>query len=131
MKTNEEKVKALYEAFGQGNVPFILENVDTDFTWTDPSDAAIVPHGGEYKGREEFGHFFQKLSTDSDTVQWEVDNYTSNESDVIATGTHGIRVKETGKTAVTDWVMIWSFENGKPIKGRSYYDTATVASAFK
>lgn len=32
MKTNEEKVKTPYEAFRQGNVPFILENVDENFT---------------------------------------------------------------------------------------------------
>ena len=131
MATNIDKIRALYDAFGQGNVPFILESVADNFTWTDPSNPAIVPHGGVYSGRDAFGQFFQNLVSDSDTFLWQVDGYVADSDTVVATGMHGIKAKTTGKEAQTKWVMIWKFENDQPVHGQSYYDTATLEKIFQ
>ena len=128
--TSKETLKAMYDAFGSGNIPFILENVSEDFTWTDPSDPAIVPWGGTHKGKTAFTEFFQKLGGSSDTTLWQVDDYITEGDKVVATGKHGFTAKKTGKSAVLDWTMVWNFKNGVAVGGRSYYNNAASEKAF-
>jgi ketosteroid isomerase-like protein len=49
--TPKETLKAMYDAFATGNIPFILETISEDFTWKDPSDPSVVPFGGLRKGK--------------------------------------------------------------------------------
>lgn len=128
--TTTETVKALYDAFAQGNISFILDHVSEDFTWQDPSNASLVPHGGLHKGREGFRQFFQQLGGDSQTRLWQVDNYTAEGNTVVAEGKHGIVANNTGKYVETEWTMIWRFKDGKPVAGRAHYNTAEVEKAF-
>lgn len=123
-------IMALYDAFGRGDIPYILDHVSENFTWTDPNDPSIVPHGGTYKGKD-FLNFFQNLGGGSDTTLFNVDEYTQGDNVVIATGQHGIVVKKTGKAVTFDWAIVWHFHNGTPISGRSYYDTARAEEAFQ
>lgn len=129
--TTKEMVKALYDAFAAGNVPFILESVSEDFTWQDPCDSSVVPYGGIHKGRSGFGEFFQKLGGSAETMLWEVNDYVCEGNKVVAAGRHGFKTKNTGKSVTADWAMIWTFEEGIPVSGRSYYDTSGVENAFR
>jgi ketosteroid isomerase-like protein len=127
----KETVKALYDAFAAGNVPFLLESVSEDFTWQDPCDSSVVPYGGIHKGRTGFGEFFQKLAGSTETMLWEVNDYVCEGNKVVAAGRHGFKTKNTGKSVTTDWVMIWTFEESIPVAGRSYYDTSGIENAFR
>lgn len=131
--TTDEQVKtvqSLYEAFGRGDIPFIIDHVSEKFVWIDPNDPAIVPHGGRYERKDGFLQFFKNLSEGSDTTLFTVDEYAEGENVVMVTGKHGIVVKKTGKSVTFDWTMVWHFENGTPVKGQSYYDTARAEQAF-
>src|ERR1700751_2024786 len=98
--TNKETVKAMYDAFGTGNIPFILETVSENFTWQDPNDPSIVPFGGKHTGRAGMTEFFQQLGGNTDTTVWEVNNYVSEGETVVAEGKHGFTSKKTGKSAL-------------------------------
>ena len=129
--TTKETVKALYDAFAAGNIPFILESVSEDFTWQDPCDPAVVPYGGTHKGRSGFGKFFQKLGGSTETTLWEVNEYVCEGNKVVAAGRHGFQSKTAGKSVATDWAMIWTFKESTPVAGRAYYDTSAVEKVFK
>ncbi|MEZ4904529.1 MAG: nuclear transport factor 2 family protein [Spirosomataceae bacterium] len=131
MKTNKEIVQAIYDAFGQANIPFILESVAENFTHFDPSDPAVAPQGGRHSGRAEFLGFFQKLGDSVDTTLWEVDNIIADKEEVVATGKHGVTVKKTGKKGVIEWVMVWHFEGNQPVSIRNYYDTARYEALYQ
>jgi ketosteroid isomerase-like protein len=128
--TAKEIVVAMYEAFGTGNISFILETVSEDFTWKDPSDPSLVPFGGVHKGRAGMGDFFQKLGESTDTTLWQVDNYLSEGEMVVAEGKHSFQSKTTGKNALLEWSMIWRFKNGVPVSGRAYYNTSASERTF-
>ena len=129
--TTKETVKALYDAFAAGNIPFILESVSEDFTWQDPCDPAVVPYGGTHKGRSGFGKFFQKLGGSTETTLWDVNEYVCEGNNVVATGRHGFKSKNSGKDVATDWAMIWTLKENIPVAGRAYYDTSAVENAFR
>ena len=128
--TPKETLKALYEAFATGNIPFILETISEDFTWRDPSDPSVVPFGGLHKGRSGMTEFFQQLGGSTETTLWQVDNYLTEGETVVAEGKHGFQSKKTGKDAVLEWSMVWKFKNGVPVAGRAYYNTAASEKAF-
>ncbi|HEY6975216.1 MAG TPA: nuclear transport factor 2 family protein [Chitinophagaceae bacterium] len=128
--TTKETLKALYDAFATGNIPFIIENVSEDFTWQDPSDPAVVPFGGIHKNRTGMMDFFRKLDGSTNTTVWEVDDYVSEGDMVVAEGKHGFESKKTGKSALLEWSMVWKFKNGIPVSGRAYYNTAAAEKAF-
>ena len=128
--TAQETLKAMYDAFGTGNIPFILDHLSEKFTWQDPCDPSIVPYGGKFEGKSEMMQFFQALGGSVDTILWEVDEYISEGDKVAAIGKHGIRCKETGKEAIANWVMVWHFENDEAVWGRSYYNSDDVEKAF-
>ncbi len=130
MKTEKETVEAIYHAFGQGNIPFILDTVTDEFTWTDPSNPTILPQGGTFVGKSGFLSFFEKLGEKIDTTHFEVDNYLAEGNTVVASGKHGVRVKTSGQEYINNWIMIWDFENGKPVKGRSAFDTIQYEALF-
>jgi len=128
--TTKETVKAMYDAFATGNIPFILETVSEDFMWHDPSDPSLVPYGGLHKGRTGFMEFFQQLGGNTETTLWQVDDYVSEGETVVAEGKHGFQSKTTGKNAVSEWSMVWKFKNGVPVAGRAYYNTSATEKAF-
>jgi ketosteroid isomerase-like protein len=128
--TTKETLKAMYEAFATGNIPFILETVSEDFTWQDPSDPAVVPFGGVHKGRAGLMDFFQKLGGSTETTLWQVDDYVNEGEMVVAEGKHGFQSKKTGKSALLEWSMVWKFKDGIPVAGRAYYNTAAAEKAF-
>ncbi len=128
--TAQETLKAIYDAFGTGNIPFILDHMSEKFTWEDPANPSIVPYGGKFEGKNDMMRFFQGLGESTDTTLWEVDEYISEDDKVAAIGRHGIGCKKTGKEAIMNWVMIWHFDGDLAVRGRSYYNCVGVEKAF-
>ncbi len=124
-------VLSFIEAFGRGDIQFILDHVSPNFKWSDPSDPSVVPHGGTYEGKDEFPLFFRNLGDYTDTTLFTVDEYSEGNNVVMVTGKHGIVSKKTGKASTFDWIMVWHFENGVPVNGRSYYDTAKTEKVYR
>lgn len=129
--TSLEALKALYDAFANGNIPYILDHMPEHFTWHDPSNPSIVPYGGKFKGKAGMLEFFQQLGGSTETTLWEVNEYIAEDNRIAAIGRHGITCKKTGKKAISDFVMIWHFENDEPVAGRSYYNNADTENAFR
>lgn len=57
---NTEQVKAIFEAFGRGDVPFILDQLAADVRFTSHLDP-VVPWAGEFSGRDNVAQFFGAL----------------------------------------------------------------------
>ncbi|HEX5155547.1 MAG TPA: nuclear transport factor 2 family protein [Parafilimonas sp.] len=127
----KEILKAMYDAFATGNIPFILETISEDFTWKDPCDPSVVPYGGLRQGRKGMMNFFQAIGNSTNLTAWEVTDYVSEGDTVIAEGKHGFQSKKTGKGALLDWAMVWKFKDGVPVAGQSYYNTADCENAFR
>jgi ketosteroid isomerase-like protein len=125
-----DTVKAMYNAFGKGDIPFILEHVSENFTWQDPSNSSIIPFGGKFHSKSGMLEFFTQLGGSVDTTLFEINEYISADNKVVAIGRHGFTCKRTGKSAILDFSMIWRFENDEPATGRSYYNTAEAEKAF-
>ena len=131
MSTEENKrvVQSLFEAFGRGDIPAVLELVAEDAPWRAPGPAS-VPFYGERRGREGAREFFTQLGSSVEFEKFEVWEFAAEGDSVFVTGTERGRVRANGKTYEQDWVLLFKVGGGMVKHFHCYDNTGAVAEAF-
>lgn len=126
---NAATVAKLYEAFGRGDIPYILNHLADDCQWIGVGEG-YLPTGGTYIGKNAV-NFFKTLNETADFTSFNplsINNINDNE--VIAFGNMSGRSKATGKSSSSDWAMHWKFnDEGKAVYFHEYHDTAAAYMA--
>jgi ketosteroid isomerase-like protein len=123
------QVGALYAAMTRGDGAFLLDALADDVEWCEPPGGA-APFGGTYRGRQAVGGFFAALGAAVEEEAFEVRETFAEGEVVIATGHYRHRVKRTGQSYSTDWVMVWRFRGEKVQRFEIYKDSATESAAL-
>ena len=130
--TNLETVKALYEAFGSGDVETILGMVSDDVEWEpwadNSSHKAGVPWFTARSGREGVLEFFQLVGTFNIT-EFSVLDIMAGDKQVAAEIVIEAEVPGGGRYRDEE-MHLWSFDaDGKINRLRHYTDTAKHIAA--
>ena len=126
--SNATTARKMFDAFKQGDIPFILNQLDDNCQWH-VMGAPLLPYSGLFVGNGT-GLFFSKMAEEIEFLSFEVDNiYDVSETDVIATGSFLTRHRKTGKSAPSPFAMLMRFQNGKVIFFQDYVDTAQLVAA--
>lgn len=129
---NIETIKAVYAAFGRGDVNTILDAVTDDVDWGTESSSKGAPWYGARKGKEGVGTFFDDFGK-----AMEVEDFTpltfaaSDGGDVLTVVRFAARSRETGKVAKMDLHHWFRFTNGKISYYRGSEDTAITVETVK
>jgi ketosteroid isomerase-like protein len=129
--TNKETTQAIYDLFGKGDVPAILELVTDDVTWTCPGPTEILPYAQVYKGKEGVAEFFRLIYANKDFPGFEVKELIEEGDKVVALGHWDAESKTTGKPYSGDWAMAFWYRDGKLYEHKEYYDSYGEAMASK
>ena len=129
ISTSVELVRALYEAFGRGDIQFVLDRIASDCRWVEPGEG--IPYSGVYTGPEGVADFFRKLSESEQIVRFEPREFFVNGDDVVALGFEECLVPATGKKASTSWAMRFRVRDGKVVAFEGFYDTAAYLRAHR
>jgi ketosteroid isomerase-like protein len=125
---NLETVKNLYQAFARGDVPSVLESLDTNISWT---EAEGFPYGGTYNGHEAIlNNVFMKLATEWDGYRVEPGEFLDAGDRIVALGNYSGTYKATGKSMNAPFAHVWTIQNGKATKFVQYTDTLKVSEAL-
>src|SRR4030095_9126296 len=123
---NAASVAKMYEAFGHGDINYIITQLDSNCKWIG-AGGEYLPTGGTYVGKDVM-NFFLKLN---DTVDFSsfipiaILNIVVDEA--IAFGNMSGKSKLTGKPSSFDWAMHWKFNNeGKVVYYQDFYNTAAA-----
>ena len=127
---NVATVQDIYAAFGQGNIPAILNVLADDVEFLQPPGGEL-PFKGAYYGRDGAGTFFQRLVEAVDVLAFEPQELVAQGDTVVALGHYRFRAKATGRAYDTDWAMVWRFSAGKVVKFQIHDDSATEAAALR
>jgi uncharacterized protein len=131
---NLAATQAIYEAFGRGDVPAILERMADDVRWEDWSDnfaqRAEVPVLAPRRGRDGVGEFFAHVGT------WTVHDFA-----VLSLMAGGNQVAaeividattHTGGHFRDEELHLWTFDDeGRVVRMRHYVDTAKHIAATR
>ncbi len=128
-QANVDVVTKIYEAFGQGDIPYILDQIHDDVRWVTHFDP-VVPWGGDRSGKASVPSFFQAINDSVDVLEFAPTEFVSDGGVVVSLGTFHCRVKATGKESKTQWVFIWKIRDGLVASYEQFHDPK-IADAFR
>jgi ketosteroid isomerase-like protein len=126
---NTETVTRIFEAFGRGDVPYILDQLADDATFVSHLEP-IVPWAGEYSGKERVAGYFQAIGGTVDVTDHPVNAVVAQGETVIATGDVSFSVRESGRTGSSSWVYVFTLADGQVKRYEQFNDTG-LADAFR
>ena len=129
--TNAEMAQELYDLFGRGDVPAILDLLTDDIKWTCPGPTEILPYARVYNGKQEVALFFKLIYENKDFPSFEAREFIAEGDKVVALGHWDAKSKKTGNPYSGDWAMAFYFRDGKVCEHREYYDSYGEAMASK
>ncbi|MBL8215453.1 MAG: nuclear transport factor 2 family protein [Bryobacterales bacterium] len=123
--TSLELIQDLYAAFGRGDTGYILEHLSDDCRWVSPGEG--LPNAGVFEGKAGAAQFFERLAASEDITRFEVREFFVNGDSVVALGHEECRSKLTGRTAQTNFAMLFRVREGKVTNFEGFFDTAAYA----
>lgn len=126
---NISTVKKIYGYFGTGNINGVIETLTDDILWIIPP-IKNYPPSGTHKGKDEVDNFFKSLGQYVDILTFEPTDFASNDNLVYVRGSYKFKVKKNGNIISSDWVEVFTFDNGKIKQYEEYADTAAFQNAF-
>ena len=128
---NIQMVKDAYAAFQQGDIDGVLRLVVDDVDWHGVKGAeGVAPQAGARKGRAAVGGFFRQLAAATEFPHFEPREFVAQGDQVVVIGDYAATVKITGRSAVTDWVMVFTVRDGKISRFREWTDSAQLVRAY-
>jgi uncharacterized protein len=128
---NAATVTGIYEAFVRGDIPSIIENIDSNCVWTAAGEG-FLPAGGTYRGKDAVNFFIRLGESFEFSAFNPVLISNLNDDEVVAFGNLAGNSKLTGKSTSTDWAMHWKFnDDGKVIYYQDFHDTAAAYAAIQ
>jgi ketosteroid isomerase-like protein len=106
-------VQTVYEAFGRGDVPTILDQLADDVEWDLDAPSYGVPIYEPGTGKGHVQRFFESLQ-DLDFARFEPTNFLTGGNQVAVTIHVEATVKATGRSVKALEVHLWTFgDDGK------------------
>jgi ketosteroid isomerase-like protein len=135
MNKNVAVINSIYEAFGKGDVPTILNYLSENVEWEKWDDnfaqRAGVPWLMERKGKTGALEFF-KIIGEFVFKDFQVVSIMANENHVAVECILEVDIPSTGGHFKEDEIHLWSFDGqGQVIRFRHFADTAKHIEAAK
>jgi ketosteroid isomerase-like protein len=129
---NLQKVQTIYEAFGRGDVPTILELCGDDIDWDYAQRGHSIPWLQRRRGRAGVGGFFQAVGEHLDITMFAAKTYCEGQGVVCVLCDIEAKVKPTGKVfREEDEVHVWHFDAaGRIVRFRHAADTLLQQRAW-
>lgn len=128
-KDNVGRIVKIYEAFGKGDIGYIVDQLADNVRWVAHFDP-VVPWAGDFSGKAAVPRFFSALAGAVDTTAFVPQEFFAQGDTVVSVGEFGCKVRATGKSARTRWVFIWKFREGRVYDYEQFHDPA-LAAAFR
>ena len=129
-KSNLKLTQEIYGHFSTGNIPAVFGMLTDDAAYFIPGSPDI-PYAGTFNGKQEIGRFYKTLNDTLQYTSFDVKTFTSKGDKVIVEGAFAGFAKPTAKNFETDWVMIWTFADGKIKKHQTFLDSNNIAKSLK
>lgn len=128
-QANVEVIRGMYEAFGRGDVPAVLGQMDQRIEWRE-AENFIYADRNPYMGPQAvLEGVFMRLG-----AEWEGFTVTPEEwldagNHVVVLGTYTGRHRETGREVRAQFAHVWGVRGGRVVRFQQYTDTKQFAEA--
>ena len=126
---NKKTVEGMYEAFGRGDIPFVIGALEADVQWWE-AENFIYADKNPYVGPQAvLEGVFARIGN-----EWEwftvtpVEVLDAGES-VVGRGYYAGKYRQTGREVRAQFAHVFGFRNGKVATFQQYTDTAQFREA--
>ena len=117
--TYVEQLRRSYEALNRGNVSVVLERLDPDIEWHEPSPS---PHAGSHRGRDSFEQFFRGWIESFEGFRVEPEDVVERGDRLIAVVRQSGRGRASGVDVEARLAHVWTVEDGKSVRWEAVAD---------
>ncbi len=126
---NIELIKNLYAAFGRGDIQAVFDTVTPDVSWGMVGRPQDVPWAGIRTGRAGVGEFFRLLNETKEMRNFEPQKFVAGDDMVFVWGHYDWAMRASGASGASDFLHIYTIDNGRISSWRGHQDTAALAAA--
>ena len=120
-------LKNLYDAFGRGDIPTVLEGMSPDIKWHQAESSPYMPSGEAWTGPDAvLKNLFMKLGAEWDDFTVHPKSFHGAGDSVIVEARYSGTYKATGKSMDAQGCHVWDFKDGKVTRFQQYVDTAKL-----
>jgi ketosteroid isomerase-like protein len=128
--SNVAAIKAIYDAFGSGDIPAAIAGMSPDIEWNEADDFPYAD-GNPYIGPQAILEgVFARIGGEWDGFAANVDELLDAGDTVVALGRYSGTYKATGKAQDTQFVHVWRLKDGKAARFQQYANTLHVAKVI-
>ncbi len=129
---NLSALRTLYEAYRRKDLPAIF--IPTLFEVFDPEieiyQSELLPWGGRYRGHDEAGEFFGRLTRSIDS-RLDTEEFVQAGDQLVVLGYSRGHVRASGRPFEVRAVHIWTMRDGKAVRFEAYIDTPKMLRALE
>ena len=128
MSQHLQTVGKIYEAFGKGDIPAILDLLDDNVAWESWKRRSAIEAGVPWyqarNGKDGAARFFEEVGK-LQVTDIQIHGMMSNETSVAVDFEFAATYPATGRSYRDEEIHLWTFGNhGKVLRFRHYIDTA-------
>jgi ketosteroid isomerase-like protein len=120
--SKKDVVLGMYESFGRGDIPAILDQMTSDIVW-DATQNPILTDAKIYRGKQNVPLFFKQVAETMDITVFEPQNFFERGNVLFVNGHFELTLKKDNSEWSTDWTMRWQFRGDKVEKLNEYFQT--------
>ena len=129
---NTQLIKDAYAAFQRSDIAAILNLCDENVEWQGViGTEGVLPQSGLRRGHAQVAEFFKQVAETTDFVSFEPREFVAQGDKVVALGSYSAKMKPSGQSYSSDWVMLFTVRNGKVAAFREFSDSAQLVRAYK
>lgn len=129
MAKNVDTVHAIYRAFAQGDIPFVLGLFHPHIEWSE-AENFIYSDGNPYIGPQAILEgVFARLGSEWNAFSATPEQILDAGETVVSLGRYRGSYKNTGIAVNAQFVHVFTFQDGKLVKFQQYTDTAQFREA--
>lgn len=129
MGQNADTVKALYDAFGRGDVPAVLGVFDHRIQWRE-AENFLYADGNPYIGPQAVAEgVFKRIVSDLGNFTIIPEHFIEGGDTVVVEGRYQGTMKATGAPIDAQFAHVWQLRDGKVVRFQQYTDTKQWATA--
>ncbi len=126
---NVQVIRAIYEAFAEGDVPTVLEQLDQSIEWNEAEYFIYADHSPYVGPQAVLEGVFARLGSEWEGFTVTPEEFLDAGDRVVSLGTYSGMYKATGREVRAQFAHVWVVREGRVHSFQQYTDTKQFADA--
>jgi len=125
---NATIARAVYDAFGRGDIPAVLEHFDPELVWVESTGLIAGTYHGPQGVLE---GVFVPIGSEWESFLVEPERLVAQGDVVVAVGTYRGTYRATGKSMTARFAHVWQMRDGRLVHFEQIADTESFNAALR